>query len=254
MNETYSTKNKELCVIIQNGTEEMRKRAEKELCELNRPLVLKIASEYYRKNRLYDMDDLIQIGTIGMLNAAKRFDVNLRYEFTTYAVPYIRGSILNSISDDYYDMSSRIPRYLCYKLGNEQNEYPSDIDRISFRKVELDDEIFECSLNRLEQFNEYLKEEQLKCLKEDLFKLLDQLTERERKVLLCRYGLDDDCYSCSSSAVNAGRDYYMTLEEIGNLYGVGYQRIHAIEQKALRKLRRPHRAKILAAYFDLLDL
>ena len=239
--------------------------SERHLTEANLRLVVSIAKKYIARGMSFL--DLIQEGNVGLMRAIDRFQYRRGYKFSTYATWWIRQGITRSIADQ--SRTIRIPvhmvetinkllrttRQLIQELGREPTyeEIGNRLD-ISPEKVEgvmalffrepisLDMPIGEDADSRLGDLVEdraslaptEATSQQL--LKEQIDKVLDELTEREKKVLQLRFGLRD------------GRA--RTLEEVGREFNVTRERIRQIEGKALRKLRHPSHSRKLKGYLD----
>lgn len=258
--------NEILCTLIQEGNEQ----AKQDLCVKNRALVDKYAWAYGKKytTRL-SFDDLEQSGMIGLIKAAERFDVHKGYAFTTYAVWWIRQSVVRDIYDTGFMI--RLPVHMMEKINKIAkldsvyigNGFDS-VERVDMISGELGippeyveyclmlkaNYINTSSLNlpvgeensELMEFvpieNEKSIEDivMVKALRESLEEVLETLTEREQHILRLRFGFDD------------GRIH--TLEEVGKEYNVTRERIRQIEAKAIRKLRHPSRSRKLINYLE----
>ncbi len=237
-------------------------KALEKLTKANLRFVVSVAKQY--QNQGLSLGDLINEGNLGLIKAAKRFDETRGFKFISYAVWWIRQSILQALAEQ-----SRIVRLPLNRVGalnkigkafstleQEFEREPSaselaeeldmslfevaDTLKISGRHLSMDAPFAQGEDNRLLDViqdertplpdNELIRES----LSKEVERALGTLTEREAEVIRLYFGL--------------GREHSLTLEEIGEKFQLTRERVRQIKEKAIRRLRHTTRSKALRAY------
>jgi RNA polymerase primary sigma factor len=250
----------ELARQIAKGDRDAKKR----LIQANLRLVISIAKKYV--NRGLPFQDLIQEGNLGLIRAAEKFDHTKGFKFSTYATWWIRQAISRGLADK--SRTIRVPVHMVEsinkmkktsaRLAQELGRKPTELELSKAMElpvgkiqeiIQADREpiSMEMPLNRDEETylgdliedNESSRPDSTtveELMRQDLNRMLSQLTPRERDIMHLRYGLED------------GRQ--RTLEEVGRLFNITRERVRQIEHKAFRKLRQPAWSSKLAGYLE----
>ena len=246
--------NEELCLLIQSGDQQ----AKQDLCIKNQRLVGKVAAEYvgYNGNDL-DIDDLIQVGFLGLLAAAEKYDAGNGAKFSTYAVHWIKHEIKQEIRE--HGFSIKIPNNFmstiekCIKLDTslmQQGIEPDERLQTIADTLDLTVEKVKKCLSMQKQYMQYVSlnsivDEENRTELEDvtpdentplpedeaekgelierLHKVLDKLDAQEQEFIRHRYGID-------------GFEVLL-YSELSVKYDLSEDRIRQIEERALRKMK-----------------
>ena len=248
----------ELAQAIKKG----KRLAMKELVEANLRFVVSVAKDYQGQG--LPLTDLINEGNMGLMKAAGRFDETRGFKFISYAVWWIRQSILQALAEH-----SRIVRLPLNRVGTiskitkQAEKLEAEVERSPNeeeigRNLEMtSDEVIDAmkisrrhhSLNApfrdgdknslidiIEDDGQIDPDEPLmaESLKDEIRQSLDTLKDRERQVIKMYFGI--------------GRDYALTLNEIGEEFSLTRERVRQIKEKAIRRLRHRSRSKSLRTY------
>ena len=248
----------ELAVRVRQGD----RRALKELTEANLRFVVSVAKDYQGQG--LPLTDLINEGNLGLIKAAERFDETRGFKFISYAVWWIRQSVLqalaehsrivrlplnrvgtiskiNKASERLEQEFERIPRAdeLAHQLEMKITEI-NDAQRIARRHHSLDTPFSDDEKNSLldvisdKNTEEPDLELHIGSLEKEVKDALETLKDREKDVIRMYFGID--------------REYALTLNEIGEEFGLTRERVRQIKEKAIRRLRHRSRSKKLRSY------
>jgi RNA polymerase primary sigma factor len=246
------------------GLAKQYEAAKRELSAGNLRLVVSIAKRY--RNRGMSFLDLIQEGNTGLMRAVDKFECARGYKFSTYATWWIRQAITRAIAD--HSRTIRVPIHMIENMARVRNATRGLIQEhgaeptleATAQAAGLSAEETQCVLRMARQplsldqpvgdhddtyFGEFLQDHREDdpllelshaLLKTRIAEVLEALDYREREILRLRYGLADG--------------YAYTLEEVGKIFSVTRERVRQIENKAVRMLQHPTRAKKLAAFVE----
>ena len=225
-------------IEITNRIREGDPKAVNELVTANLKFVISIAKEYQGLGLA--LSDLISEGNYGLIKSAVKFDSTKGFKFITYAVYWIRQSIMQSLNDN--SRIIRLPTNVIHKLSKlskRSSTYEDIMSGVDYNDehypvcVSLNETLDNASDTKNGEFMDFLAEEpisdeifnvEIGKLKKVIKKTLKVLDDRERGIIECYFGLNRECEP-------------MTLEAIGDKYDLTKERIRQIKEKAIRRLR-----------------
>ena len=251
----------ELALKAQQGD----KKAREKLINSNLRFVVTVAKKYQGQG--LPLEDLINEGNIGLLTAIDKFEPDKGYHFISYAVWWIRQSIMKAVceksravrlplnrANELFQIQ-KIQKALIHDSGSTdvsveeiadasglEADLVKDLLAVSREMVSFDAPVASKGELRDSKVGDFIEDEKLgpeeevinKSLKNDIESLLSTLTDKEREIIIMRFGLYD---------VKP-----MSLKEIGDQYGLTKERIRQIEKRAIEKMRMPNRYKLIESY------
>lgn len=251
----------QLALRAQKGDEKARER----LINANLRFVVAVAKKFQGQG--LPLEDLIDEGNIGLLIALDKFEPDKGYHFISYAVWWIRQSIMKAICEK--SRAVRLPlnranelfqiqkaqKNLMHSSGSAdvsieeiaqeaglEPELVNELLSISRDTVSFDSPVTAGGEATTSKLGDFIEDEGFgpdelamqKCLKEDINTVLSTLSDKEREIITLRFGLNNNAP--------------MSLKEIGEIFNLTKERIRQIEKRALERLKQPSRARILEAY------
>lgn len=251
----------ELALKAQQGD----KKAREKLINSNLRFVVTVAKKYQGQG--LPLEDLINEGNIGLLTAIDKFEPDKGYHFISYAVWWIRQSIMKAVceksravrlplnrANELFQIQ-KIQKALIHESGSTdvsveeiadasglEADLVKDLLAVSREMVSFDAPVASKGELSDSKVGDFIEDEKLgpeeevinKSLKNDIESLLSTLTDKEREIIIMRFGLYD---------VKP-----MSLKEIGDQYGLTKERIRQIEKRAIEKMRMPNRYKLIESY------
>ena len=247
---------KRLGKIIKEGPANQIEMAKRKLIQANLRLVVSIAKKYVGQGVLFM--DLVQDGSLGLIRAAEKYDYSKEFKFSTYATWWIKQTIIRAISNS--SRAIRIPVHMADKIRKYKKavcELNSCLDReatekeialkmgLSVKKIQgikraiikepisletpVTDDLSVEDYIQDECYNSPEEQTHKQALNDSMTELLKTLDERERKIIMYRFGINGE--------------QTKTLEQLGHLMGFSKERIRQLEDSAIRKLREQENLK-----------